>query len=156
MNEVMPAARLASPESLRFFVRGRPRSKGSPAILRNSRTGKPFVRESPSEKSWEAAIKVLAQLEARRRGWRCLEAGPVRVELLFLLARSGKSEGSVDELAAMKPHPDLDKLTRACCDAMERVLYKDDCQVVALQLSKRIVQDDEEVGVWIWVGRVAA
>lgn len=149
------AAVVAQPDSLRFFVRGRPRSKGSPAILRNARTGKPFVRESPSEKSWEAAIKVLAQLEARRRGWRCVETGPVRVDLMFLLPRSGKRDGTPEELAAMKPQPDGDKCRRAVLDALERVIYRDDVQVVAGDTSKRVLEG-EEPGVWITVGRVGA
>jgi len=78
----------------------------------------------------------------------------VRVDLSFVLPRSGTREGTPLELAAMKPHPDLDKLTRACCDAMERVLYRDDCQMVAGAVTKRVAERGEEPGVMITVERV--
>lgn len=151
---MMPVPQPA-PALLRFFVRGRPVSKGSPSILRNARTGKPFVRESPTEKSWECAIRVLAQLEARRSRWVRIEEGPVRLELDFFLPRSGKREGCPAQLAAFKPHPDSDKLWRAVGDALEGVIYKDDCQVTECSVTKQVVAGDDEPGVWISVGRVA-
>jgi Holliday junction resolvase RusA-like endonuclease len=146
--------RVAQPASLRFFVRGKPKSKGSPAIYRRGGTGKPFVRESPAEKSWECAVKVLAQLCARRTGWCRIEAGPVRMELEFMLPRSGKRQGTPAELAAFKPHPDTDKLVRAVGDALEGVAFHDDCQVTECTVSKRVVVGEEEPGVWVDVRRV--
>lgn len=145
----------AETAALRFFVRGRPRSKGSPSIMRNARTGRPFVRESPAEKSWEAAIKVLAQLAMRRRRLSPFE-GPVAVRLEFLLPAPARKRRDGRERAAwLSPTIDIDKAARAALDAIARVAYADDRQVVELVASKRLAGEDEP-GVWISVGRVTA
>ena len=137
-------------EPLRFFVPGKPCSKGSPAILRNRRTGKPFVREKPTEVSWEQSVRVVAQVAKHKAVFAMVTAGPVAVTLEFILPRSGKRQGSANLLAAMKPHPDIDKTARACLDAMTGVLYADDCQVTRLVAEKAV---GERPGVWIEVGR---
>jgi crossover junction endodeoxyribonuclease RusA len=146
--------RVAQPASLRFFVRGSPKSKGSPAIYRRAGTGKPFVRESPAEKSWECAIKVLAQLCARRTGWRCAE-GPVAVDLEFLLPSAGKRPRRDGQARAawLSPTIDIDKAARAALDPLASVLYADDRQVVDLRARKRLAAAGEESGVWVTVWR---
>lgn len=145
-------APLQAPASLRFFVRGQPRGKGSPAILRRRGTGKPFVREKPSEKSWECAIRVLAMLERRRTGWSLLESGPVRVELEFVLPVSERARAA-DPCASSRA-PDADKLARAVLDALSRSVYGDDRQVVELVVRKRLAAKGEHSGVMIQAGMV--
>lgn len=130
--------------ALRFFVPGKPLPKGSPAILRHRISGRPFVRESPAEKSWETIIGQLAKVTLYSRygmiGWPL--SGPVRVRLVFeLKATSG------GKLAHEKPHADLDKLARACCDALAGIAYFDDCQVTVLEVRKRIAEVEPGVHV---------
>jgi Holliday junction resolvase RusA-like endonuclease len=134
---------------LRFFVPGKPCSKGSPAILRNRSTGKPFVREKPTEISWEESIRVVAGV-AKRKEVFALLLGPVAVRLEFVLPR--RKGCTVDAVlrASMKPHPDADKLARAALDALAGVLYVDDCQVTELGVRKAV---GERPGVWIEVAR---
>lgn len=142
------SARLTSAEALwpivRFFVPGAPKAKGSPAILRHKQSGKPFVRESPAQRSWESVVHELARYRARAQGWCGLYPGPVAVQLFFHLPPSpGKKP------AHGKPHPDIDKLVRSCLDAMSGILYADDVQVVELSTTKRIAEG--EPGVWVEV-----
>lgn len=135
---------------LRFFVPGKPCSKGSPAILRNRRTGRPFVREKPSEVSWEESVRVVAHVAKRKALFAMFTAGPVEVALDFVLPRSGKRQGTPEMLAAMKPHPDIDKTARAILDALAGVLYADDVQVTRMVTSKAV---GEKPGVWVEVKR---
>jgi Holliday junction resolvase RusA-like endonuclease/uncharacterized protein YbjQ (UPF0145 family) len=140
--------------ALAFFVPGKPCSKGSPTILR-TRAGRPFVREKPTEVSWEETIRVVAGVAKRREVFPMFAAGPVAVRLSFILPRSGRRQGTTEMLAALKPHPDTDKLSRAVLDALARCLYADDCQVTELRASKRVAETSERPGVWIEVQRPA-
>jgi crossover junction endodeoxyribonuclease RusA len=75
--------------------------------------------------------------------------GAVEVRILFGILRPESVP------ARKRPHPtvkpDVDKLTRAVFDAISSVLYRDDAQVVHLQVRKRYV----DVGppyAQVWVG----
>jgi len=109
-----------------FWVEGEPRPKGSPRVSGRGRGRKAYVAENPAEKAWERSVGWMARAE-----WKGdpLE-GPVSLELHFYLPRRGK-------LTAAKK-PDLDKLARAVLDALSGIVYRDDAQVVALGLRKRI------------------
>jgi Holliday junction resolvase RusA-like endonuclease len=102
------------------------------------------------------------------REWRSLVAhsiglgtvitGPVHVKLDFFLIRprghfgTGRNEHKLKPSAPAYPKskPDLDKLVRACLDAMTGMVYTDDSQVVALSVTKRYA-DDRQPGVHIEV-----
>lgn len=141
---------------VRFFVRGTPRSKGSPSIYRRKGTGRPFVRESPGEIAWETSIRVLAGVQRRRAQVKPL-AGPVRVELLFRLPAGGKRKRKDGQQRAawLSPTIDIDKAARAVLDAIARELYADDRQVVELVARKRLALPEEHVGVEIAVGEAS-
>jgi Holliday junction resolvase RusA-like endonuclease len=51
--------------------------------------------------------------------------------------------------------PDLDKLIRACLDAMTGIVFKDDSLVVTVDACKRYVESGHQLGVQITVGSLS-
>ena len=123
------------PDTFTCFVRGIPAPQGSktPGIRKD---GSVFVREAnPSLKDWRTAVNFVLQGE-----WEGppLE-GAVSVELHFLLLRPP----SVSEKKRPYPSvmPDIDKLARAALDAMTGIVFRDDAQVVRLDVTKAYAQE---------------
>lgn len=139
---------------VRFFVPGRALPKGSPSILRNSRTGKPFVREKKEAIVWQAAVKMLAEVAARKQNLSALIDTAVAMEIHFVMPRkkSAPKNASCVELAAVKP--DIDKVERAILDALQGVIYTQDSRVTWVLKSMRVHPHErpEETGVHILVG----
>lgn len=131
---------------IRFFVAGKPKTKGSPSILRG-RGGRPFVRESDDERAWEEAIRAEAYSAVAREGW--VHPHAVCVRLAFV-CQAPVNPRAKSQSPASKPHGDIDKLSRACLDAMQGVLYRDDFQVTKLEAVK-MVSAATPAGVWIEV-----
>jgi crossover junction endodeoxyribonuclease RusA len=101
--------------------------------------------DNPNLKDWRLLVASAAQPAAAAHG---LIAGvPVIVTLRFALPRP-QSLTKRRERAHMT-RPDLDKLVRACLDALTGVLFVDDGQVVALEASKRYAKDGEAPGVHV-------
>lgn len=101
-------------------------------------------QESESLKSWMQQVKQTAISEwgiVRNR----YSDGPFKIEIIFRLDRpkthfrSGRFSDSIKISAPKYPivRPDIDKLTRAILDALTGIVYKDDSQVVELDVKKR-------------------
>jgi crossover junction endodeoxyribonuclease RusA len=73
--------------------------------------------------------------------------GGVAVHLDFVLPRP-KSTPKTQTPPAVK-RPDLDKLIRACLDAITGICIGDDSQVVAIVASKRLAEVGETPGVGV-------
>ena len=141
----MPRDRRPAPvtAALEFFCPGLPKAKGSPDILRNRRTGRPFVREKRPVVAWGHTVAAAARASVRERAgaFERLE-GPVSVLILFDMPRKKTAPKRTDrcaELAAVKP--DLDKLIRAVLDglSLSGVVYRDDAQVVEVYAVKQVL-----------------
>lgn len=120
----------------RFAVKGLPVPKGSTkafVIRGGPRKGQAVVTSASNTKDWEKVIKFqvqdfpVAPLE-----------GPVGLYLTFYLPRPQSAPRRV-QLPAKKP--DLDKLARACLDALTGIIYRDDSQVVELYCRKRFARE---------------
>ena len=121
--------------SFTCFVRGIPAPQGSktPGIRKD---GSMFVREAnPNLKDWRSAINSV--LQGKWEG-PPLE-GAVSVELHFLLLRPP----SVSEKKRPYPSvmPDIDKYARAALDAMTGIVFRNDGQVVRLDVTKAYGQE---------------
>jgi crossover junction endodeoxyribonuclease RusA len=138
---------------IQFFVPGKPQSQGSKV---RTQWG---VRESNKELApWRERVALAAHhalIEAgaypegvEGRGQGPLR-GPVAMTLSFVLYRP-KGAPKTKTPPATKA-PDIDKLSRACLDAMTGVVYQDDAQVTTLLASKRVAEIGEELGVQIKV-----
>ncbi len=70
--------------------------------------------------------------------------GPVEISLRFIMTRPHGISKSKRELPVVSPH--LDKLIRACLDALTGVAYVDDKEVIDIHATERY-NDDEASGV---------
>lgn len=78
-----------------------------------------------------------------------LMAGPLTVHLNFIMPRPKTTPKKTTPHAIKRP--DLDKLARACLDAITNVIIKDDSQIVDLHATKRIANQEETPGVHITI-----
>lgn len=126
--------------SVRFFVAGKPEPQGSSrAFVVN---GKPVITSANKNlKDWRTLVALAGMGHAK------MHDGPVEVVLHFYLPRPVSLPKKVTRHTK---RPDVDKLARACLDAMTGVFFKDDSQVVALEAYKDYA--DPFIGVEIYVG----
>ncbi len=143
---------------LSFFVPGIPVTQGSKSA-RVLGDGRVVIYEKVSGlRSWREAVTTMAKqamlslmTQESVRG-RCLPiAGPVSVSLAFRLPKP-KSNRDAWPIGARTG--DVDKLARACLDAMaDAGVYANDSQVVSLTVSKEWSPSADRCGVSVVVGR---
>jgi Holliday junction resolvase RusA-like endonuclease len=139
---------------LRFQVVGVPETKGSArgyTVQRQRRDGSKYTgvrvdNDNPKAKGWASTIRNCAAIELQRAEHRGLHfTGPVAVEFVFHLVRPKKFLTRKYESIDV-PHvtrPDLDKLVRCGKDALSKVVWADDAQVIALVARKQYVATGE-------------
>jgi len=143
-----------------FTVPGQPVPQGSLSPFVHAKTGRVVTPQKRSLVEWRETI-----------AWHARQSGipaeptlnPVRVHLDFWLQRPKRHFGTgrnKSDLKATAPvwcvsRPDLDKVVRACLDALTAVIWRDDSQVVAVAASKgwtgampRVEIEVHEIGEW--------
>ncbi len=136
----------AAPAAIRFTVYGKPATAGSkagfPIQRKNGTLGVAMAPDNKRAKPWMAMIQQHAQ---EAFGARPLLTGAVLLDLEFMFVRpkshyrSGKNSHVLRD-GAPRHHiqkPDKTKLERCVEDALKRVVWVDDCQVVGGYVSKR-------------------
>lgn len=129
---------------IEFYVSGAPLPKGSGHVMRGRyvESADMATKKRPSGAlgRWSSAIAWTAKIAMQKAGACDLFDGPLTVAVVFYV------DG--------KPHKhglgDLDKLTRAALDAMEKVVYTNDARVVEIFAEKKR-EEDGDPGVWISV-----
>ncbi len=111
---------------MNIIVYGEPIAKGSMKAY-NTAKGIRVVNDSEKTESWQTLIAYAA-------GQKCKEVadGPVALNVSFYLPR-----GKTVKRAYPSTIPDIDKLLRTVLDALTKIAYMDDGQVVDVQVSKR-------------------
>lgn len=124
-------------QTLAFSLSGEPRGKGRPrATTRGGRF--PTVYTDAKTRKYEASVRKVA--EAAMAGRAPLE-GPLSLSLRFRLpipkseTKAHKAAMASGETAPTKK-PDWDNAAKAMCDAMNGVVYVDDCQIVRAFVTK--------------------
>ncbi len=115
---------------LRFTVYGIPVSQGSMTSFRSNTTGRVITKHPPKLGSWRQTVAAAALEEL---GNDPMLDGAVAVTARFFVLRP-KSISKKRTRPCVKP--DIDKLVRACFDAMEGVVFRNDSQVCSVQASK--------------------
>jgi crossover junction endodeoxyribonuclease RusA len=105
-----------------------------------------LTSDNPRLKDWRSVVAMTAGSVATGE----MFTGPVSVSLVFHVPRPKSAPRSVVYPAKK---PDLDKLVRACLDALTHVLWVDDSQVIDLLVKKRYAVG-EPVGVFVSVADV--
>ena len=124
-------------------------SKSYRGHIRSRRTGRmvPNLQESSRAlKPWRERVAEIAWLHWRSRP---LLTGAVGVRTDFVMPRPIGTPKSRTPLAVKQP--DGDKLTRAIWDALTKVIFRDDSQVIEWAGSKRIAEIGERPGCRIQV-----
>jgi Holliday junction resolvase RusA-like endonuclease len=120
-----------------FTVFGIAQTKGSTRAFVPKGWTRPVITNSNrNAKSWEALIAHgagEALLQHGRRG--VVFLGPMRLAVAFHLPRP-KGLPKTKDTAHVKA-PDCDKCARCVLDALSGVVYRDDAQVVRLEVSKQ-------------------
>ncbi len=142
-----------------FVVRGLPVPQGSPrafvhdgrATVVSGATGAGSHGRTLAD--WRRAIATEARAAI---GDRPLLAGPVRVDLIFVLARPKTHFRAGGTLRPSAPvwvttRPDGDKLERAAWDALSGVIVRDDAVIAAWSGRKRYADLDGWTGVHVYV-----
>lgn len=137
-----------------FRVYGIPTPQGSKIPGVSSKTGKKFVREQSGQRltDWRNDVKEAA---LTARGDAATIIGPVSLSIKFFMPRP------LSVKPAKRPYPivapDLDKLVRGVGDALKAAgVYRDDCLIVSIQVTKQYADDDRErsPGAWIVVQEI--
>lgn len=108
-------------------------------------------------RDWRALVGQLASAEASK-----LFTGPISVRLDFYLPRPKGHYGTGRNAATLRPSapavpqtkPDIDKLVRACLDALTGMAFRDDSQVTAL-IAAKWYADERQPGVHIEIEEMA-
>lgn len=122
-----------------FEVRGMPQPKGSmrgfaffDKKLGKYRAAVTAGNNAKGTKEWAADVRCAAKANAPKEGpW----DGPISLKLVFTL-QPPKSLPKTKVSYAIKK-PDADKLVRNVQDALTKVIYRDDAQVVEMWVVKR-------------------
>lgn len=133
---------------LAFNVLGLPVPQGSKNVFR----GHLVDTNAPKLRPWRADIRATA---AESMGEDPPHPEAVRVHATFHFPRprshygTGRNAAVVKKTAptAVAVRPDLDKLTRALLDALTGVAWRDDSQVVALNVAKVYTAERPHVAV---------
>lgn len=145
--------------SLSFFVPGVPKAAGSKRAFIVRAKGRPdrvAVADASGQpgRDWRAVL----QLAAREAHGGAPLDGPLRVVLAFSLPRPKSHLGKRGLLPSAPAYPtvkpDIDKLSRACLDAMKAIVYRDDAQIVTKTATK-LYASAEGPGVLVEVEEIA-
>lgn len=140
--------------AISFAVAGTPVVKGN---LRSGSHGRSYYPNGPAIEAWTRLIRDEAR--AAMAGADALREA-VAVRLAFELRRPDshyRTNGSLKPTAPAFPHQrigDVDKLERCALDALSKLVFGDDCQVVDLRSSKRYVDRWQTGGVSVDVVEV--
>lgn len=136
---------------LRIEVQGDPQPQGSMVSFYDPRTKRIVTKsDNPRLKSWRQLVALKARLAVRNTA-PVGKGRAVKLSIEFRIERPASVSVRERELPCVKP--DLDKLTRAVCDALTGVVYEDDGQVCGYfePYCKRYCKPGEVPGVTIRV-----
>jgi crossover junction endodeoxyribonuclease RusA len=126
---------------LEVFVAGNPAPQGSKRHVGNGR----MIESSKRLHPWRSTIAAAVRFDMLEGA--LAFRGAVVVTLDFVMPRPVSTPKRFTPPAVKRP--DIDKLARACLDAITGIAIRDDSQVVELVATKRIAEIAETPGVLI-------
>lgn len=123
-------------ETIEFSVLGEPSPEGSTRAFYIKKINKAVVTHSNQSnlEAWRNRVATEAQRALEGSSWISDSSSAYALDVDFYLTRPP----SVQPHKRLHPivKPDLDKFIRAINDALTGILFSDDCQVVALNITK--------------------
>ena len=126
----------AIPQRLSFTVPGEAVPKGSTKAFLPKGWTRPIVTgDNPRTKSWQSMVAAAALDAQYSQGtWPDLSAHPIRLDVSCFFVRPASVSERKRPSHTVKP--DLDKLLRSLKDALTKILWRDDAQVVSVCMAK--------------------
>jgi Holliday junction resolvase RusA-like endonuclease len=113
-----------------FFVPGIPVPQGR---ARSFKLGDGIGHyDDPKSKAWKGVVAKVAGLQRNR--W---HEGPLKATLVFFLPIPKKTSSVIWPFEKTRGMGDSDNYAKACLDAMNGIIYKDDIQVCRLDVEKQ-------------------
>lgn len=144
---------------LNIYIPGEACAQGRPrfTVIKNKTTGKSrAIAFDPKEsKDYKSLVKMAAQEAIDEQGWKYTELPLILTICVWKSIPKSKSkkfrEAAIAgyEFPAVKP--DVDNVAKTIMDALSKVAYKDDNQIVDLVIKKRFTEDEPHVNVRIEV-----
>lgn len=140
-QDMLTGSPLGSPslraDSIRFSVPGQPQGKGRPRVGQIAGHARMFTPAKTI--AYEGFIALQAQIAMAGHD---LVEGPVLVRMFIALQvptswSQKKQRAALDGLHFPTTKPDVDNTVKAVFDGLNGVVWRDDVQVVDLQLTKR-------------------
>jgi Holliday junction resolvase RusA-like endonuclease len=147
-------------QSLKFFVPGIPAPGGSKkAFIRNGRVN--MVDAGKNNKPWRASVALFASQAIQKLEVFTLMDGPLSLELMFAMPRTGSHYGTGRNKGVLKANapehhivtPDATKLTRALEDALTGIVWTDDARI-ARQFITKVYAD--KPGAYVCVSEIVS
>lgn len=150
MNRIASRTCGSLSDEIEFFVSGEPQQAGSKKWV--PRKGRPGARpiiidDNPDAAMWMNIVGSYARVAMnRRKPW----TGPLEFDMRFYMPRPR----TVTKEKRLYPTvaPDTTKLVRCAEDALKKIVWIDDAQVVS-QRAVKVYADDHKPGVHIIVRR---
>jgi Holliday junction resolvase RusA-like endonuclease len=131
-----------TPRTVTLRVIGVPQPKGSTRAFLPKGSTRPIVTtDNPGIREWQRAIVAVAQTLGE-----VPFEGPVAVALVF---RFPRPKSKPRRIVHHVTRPDLDKCVRCVGDALQGVLFADDCAIVAIHARKCYAPEGTAPGVEI-------
>lgn len=134
--------------TLEFLIPSPIVGKGRPRLCR--RSGRVFTPKRTRE--YEKRAKAIAAQAMQEASLEPLQ-GPVGVRLVIAYPTPSRRRKEQGKYCASGPpkYADADNTCKAVLDSLNKVIYDDDCQVVALTVTKRFNAVEEPPGVYVQV-----
>lgn len=144
---------------LNIIVRGIPAPQGSHRSFKVKSGAVVTTDDNPRTRPWKAAVTAEAELAVAKAELTdpAYDRRPVAVAITFRFPRPRGHYGKRGLLpsapAQMVSMPDIDKLVRAVLDALTGIVWRDDAQVVVLEIRKAYQREGEELAtsIDVWV-----
>lgn len=119
---------------LRFTVPGLVRGKGRPRFVATPRGGRTYTDAQTA--SYENLVKMCA----KAAGARIIE-GPIEMHIAVFMhvpqsISKKRRQAMLDGIEVPTKKPDLSNILKAIEDALNGIAYPDDCNIVALSMTK--------------------
>ena len=128
----------------KFFVSGKPMGKGRPRFTKDGHAYTP-----KTTRDYEEYVRACF-MTSRRTNFGDLPV-MVKIRAAFPIPQSfsqKKTAEALDDQIRPTKKPDADNIVKAMCDALNKLAYNDDSNVVKL-LTDKIYSEDPGVKVWI-------
>ena len=133
-------------KSVAFRVYGTIKGKGRARTVRNKYTGKTMSFTPNDTKSYEDCVRA-AYLEKAKGVTFDKEPVAIEIRCYFIIPKSMtklRRQMAIDKAVFPTKKPDLDNVMKIVCDALNKIAYYDDSQVVFSTVGKVYSDKDME------------